>query len=141
MLRMLEAQAPAKQTTANTIAILSSRLNASLIEDRRAAVLGLRSFANEYPASVASDSLHGLLRCLSTDLEDVDTIELVLDTLLKLLNHSPNGVSSTQICTPILTLRSQKPARIYLYWWQTRLLKYDSLLSLSQLKLSRFRTM
>ena len=102
MLRMLEAQAPAKQTATDTIAVLSSRLNASLIEDRRAAVLGLRSFANEYPASVASCSLHGLLRCLSTDLEDVDTIELVLDTLLKLLNHSPDGVSSSSICSSIL---------------------------------------
>lgn len=92
MLRMLEAQAPAKQTATDTISTLSARLNnATLLEDRRAAILGLRSFAKEYPASVASGALRGLIGCLTNDLEDVDTTKVVLETLLMLFN--PNGES------------------------------------------------
>ncbi|OCL05648.1 hypothetical protein AOQ84DRAFT_224663 [Glonium stellatum] len=92
MLRMLEAQAPAKQTATDTIVTLSSRLaSATLLEDRRAAILGLRSFAKEYPASVASGSLRGLISCLTKDAEDVDTIKVVLETLLMLFN--PNEQS------------------------------------------------
>ena len=90
MLRMLEAQAPAKQTATDTISTLSSRLNnATLLEDRRAAILGLRSFAKEYPASVASGSLRGLIGCLTKDLDDVDTIKVVLETLIMLFNPNP----------------------------------------------------
>ncbi|KAF2488397.1 intracellular protein transport protein [Lophium mytilinum] len=92
MLRMLEAQAPAKQTATDTISTLSSRLtNATLLEDRRGAILGLRSFAKEFPASVASGSLRGLISCLTKDAEDVDTIKVVLETLLMLFN--PNETS------------------------------------------------
>jgi hypothetical protein len=44
MMRVLEAQAPPKQTATDTISTLSSRLSsATLLEDRRAAILGLRS--------------------------------------------------------------------------------------------------
>jgi hypothetical protein len=92
MLRMLESQAPAKQTATVTISTLCSRLNnATLLEDRRAAILGLRSFAKEYPASVASGSLRSLIGSLTKDLEDVDTIKVVLETLLMLFN--PNAGS------------------------------------------------
>jgi hypothetical protein len=62
MLRMLEAQAPAKQTASDTINTLSGRLgSATLLEDRRAAIHGLRAFAKDYPASVASGSLRALI--------------------------------------------------------------------------------
>ncbi|KAF2229703.1 hypothetical protein EV356DRAFT_374176 [Viridothelium virens] len=89
MLRMLEAQAPAKQTATDTINTLSGRLNnANLLEDRRAAILGLRSFAKEYPASVASGALRGLISSLTKDGEDVDTTKVILETLLMLF--SPN---------------------------------------------------
>ncbi|CAI6326628.1 unnamed protein product [Periconia digitata] len=95
MMRMLEAQAPAKQTATDTISTLSGRLaSATLLEDRRAAILGLRSFAKEYPASVASGALRGLIACLTKDVEDVDTIKVVLETLLALFNpdeHSPEA--------------------------------------------------
>ncbi|OCK81551.1 intracellular protein transport protein-like protein [Lepidopterella palustris CBS 459.81] len=92
MLRMLEAQAPAKQTATDTISTLSSRLtSATLLEDRRAAILGLRSFAKEYPASVASGALHALISCLTRDAEDVDTIKVVLETLLMLFNPNENS--------------------------------------------------
>jgi len=85
MLRILESQAPAKQTATDTIQTLSSRLStATLLEDRRAAILGLRSFAKLYPASVASGALRDLIGCLRRDGDDSDTIKVVLETLLML---------------------------------------------------------
>ncbi|KAL8413776.1 hypothetical protein RB594_005135 [Gaeumannomyces avenae] len=81
--------APAKQSVGETISVLSGRLgSATLLEDRRAAILGLRSFAKQYPASVASGALRSLIGCLSKDGEDVDTVKGVLETLLMLF--SPN---------------------------------------------------
>lgn len=83
------ATAPAKQSVSETITVLSGRLgSATLLEDRRAAILGLRSFAKDYPASVASGALRSLIGCLSADGEDVDTVRVVLETLLMLF--SPN---------------------------------------------------
>ncbi|KAF2020929.1 hypothetical protein BU24DRAFT_337758 [Aaosphaeria arxii CBS 175.79] len=103
MLRMLESQAPAKQTATDTISTLSSRLaSATLLEDRRAAILGLRSFAKEYPASVASGALRGLIACLTKDAEDVDTIKVVLETLIMLFN--PNEHSRQDNITILLDL-------------------------------------
>ncbi|KAL7892600.1 p115 like vesicle tethering protein [Trichoderma sp. SZMC 28014] len=84
--------APAKQSVGDTISVLSGRLgSATLLEDRRAAILGLRSFAKDYPATVASGALRGLIGSLTKDAEDVDTIKVVLETLLMLFN--PNKES------------------------------------------------
>jgi hypothetical protein len=95
MMRVLEANAPPKQTATDTISTLSSRLaSATLLEDRRAAILGLRSFAKEYPASVASGALRGLIASLTKDADDVDTLKVVLETLLMLFHpdeHSPEA--------------------------------------------------
>ncbi|KAI0428174.1 p115 like vesicle tethering protein [Xylaria sp. FL1042] len=89
MFSSIAAAAPAKQSVGDTITVLSGRLgSATLLEDRRAAILGLRSFAKDYPASVASGALRSLIGCLSTDGEDVDTVRVVLETLLMLF--SPN---------------------------------------------------
>ncbi len=97
---------PPLQTATATIDTLSGRLqSATLLEDRRAAILGLRSFAKQYPASVASGSLRELIATLRRDglgeasprskidsqrndegTGDVDTIRLVLETLLMLFN-------------------------------------------------------
>ena len=80
---------PAKQSVGDTISVLGGRLSsATLLEDRRAAVLGLRSFAKDYPATVASGALRGLIGSLAKDGEDVDTVKVVLETLLMLF--SPN---------------------------------------------------
>ncbi|CBF88948.1 hypothetical protein AN0706.2 [Aspergillus nidulans FGSC A4] len=87
MFRILESQAPAKQTATDTINILTNRLqSATLLEDRRAAIQGLRSFAKIYPASVASGALRPLISSLRNDREDVDTIKVVLETLLMLFS-------------------------------------------------------
>ncbi|PGH09392.1 hypothetical protein AJ79_05704 [Helicocarpus griseus UAMH5409] len=92
MFRILESQAPARQTATDTINTLSSRLqNATLLEDRRAAILGLRSFAKEYPASVSSGALRPLIHSLRNDAEDVDTIKVVLETLLMLFSPDENS--------------------------------------------------
>lgn len=67
------------QTATETITNLSLRLaSSSLLEDRRAAILGLRSFAKDFPASVASEALRGLIGSLSKDGDDVDTVKVVL---------------------------------------------------------------
>ncbi|KAI0545188.1 p115 like vesicle tethering protein [Xylaria curta] len=89
MFSSIAAAAPAKQSVGDTITVLSGRLgSATLLEDRRAAILGLRSFAKDYPASVASGALRSLIGCLSSDGEDIDTVRVVLETLLMLF--SPN---------------------------------------------------
>ncbi|KAL8692134.1 MAG: hypothetical protein Q9218_002776 [Villophora microphyllina] len=87
MFRILEAQAPAKQNATATITTLCGRLqSATLLEDRRAAILGLRSFAKQWPASVASGGLRNLISCLNKDIEDVDTTKITLETLMMLFN-------------------------------------------------------
>ncbi|KAF2099558.1 intracellular protein transport protein-like protein [Rhizodiscina lignyota] len=95
MLKRLET--PAKQTATDTISTLSSRLSsATLLEDRRAAILGLRSFAKEYPASVASGSLRDLISSLNKDADDVDTIKVVLETLLMLFNPDERSPEASE---------------------------------------------
>ena len=94
MFRILESQAPAKQTATDTIDVLSNRLqSATLLEDRRAAIQGLRSFAKLYPASVASGGLRSLISSLRNDGEDVDTTKVVLETLLMLFTPDESSVS------------------------------------------------
>lgn len=96
MFRILESQAPAKQNATDTINTLSGRLqSATLLEDRRAAILGLRSFAKIYPASVASGALRNLISSLSKDVEDVDTSKSILETLLMLFNPDESSVRET----------------------------------------------
>ena len=95
MFSILEKQAPARQNATSTIATLSGRLqSATLLEDRRAAILGLRSFAKVYPASVASGGLRNLISCLNNDAEDVDTTKIILETLLMLFNPDESSVGN-----------------------------------------------
>jgi hypothetical protein len=124
---------PPLQTATATIDTLCGRLqSATLLEDRRAAILGLRSFAKQYPASVASGSLRELITTLrrdglgeatgSKDKDadtngvdeggDVDTIRLVMETLLMLFNPDKNSPEAgdeiaffladefSMVCTP-----------------------------------------
>lgn len=100
---------PPMQTATATIDSYSARLqSATLLEDRRAAIEGLRSVAKQYPASVASGSLRELILTLRRDGlgetgkkdrdarqggdgGDVDTIRLVLETLLRLFEPEPDS--------------------------------------------------
>lgn len=100
MQRMLESRAPARQTATETIATLSSRLqSATLLEDRRAAIQGLRSFAKLYPASVASSGLRDLVACLRRDADDLETIKIVLETLLGLFDPDANSDEASEEIT------------------------------------------
>ena len=91
------AATPAKQSVSDTITVLSGRLgSATLLEDRRAAILGLRSFAKEYPASVSSGALRSLIGSLSKDGEDVDTVKVVLETLLMLFNPNQDSPEASE---------------------------------------------
>lgn len=96
MFKLLESQAPTKQNAESTISTLSGRLqSATLLEDRRAAILGLRSFAKLYPASVASGALRNLISSLNKHVEDVDTTKIILETLLMLFNPDESSVSDS----------------------------------------------
>lgn len=114
MLRILESQAPAKQTATDTISTLSSRLtSATLLEDRRAAVLGLRSFAKQYPASVASGALRDLITGLRRDGEDSDTIKAELETILGLFEPDANSPeASDEITLWLADEFSQRPDNV-----------------------------
>lgn len=91
------ATTPAKQSVSETIKVLSGRLNsATLLEDRRAAILGLRSFAKEYPASVASGALRCLIGSLTKDGDDVDTVKGILETLSLLFNPDQNSPEASE---------------------------------------------
>ena len=100
MLRILESQAPAKQTASDTINTLSNRLqSATLLEDRRAAILGLRSFAKLFPASVASGALRDLISSLRKDADDSDTTKVVLETLLMLFAPDEKSTEASEEIT------------------------------------------
>ena len=100
MQRILESRAPARQTATDTIQTLSSRLqSATLLEDRRAAIQGLRSFAKVYPASVASAGLRDLVACLRRDAEDLDTIKIVLEALLGLFDPDASSDEASEEIT------------------------------------------
>jgi intracellular protein transport protein USO1 len=100
MMRILEAQAPARQNATDTIQTLSGRLtSATLLEDRRAAILGLRSFAKLYPASVASGGLRDLIAALRKDADDSDTIKIVLETLLGLFEPDEKSTEASEEIT------------------------------------------
>ena len=141
MFGILQSQAPAKQTATDAISILSNRLlNGRLLEDRRAAILGLRSFAKEYPASVASGALRSLIGSLSTDGSDVDTVKIVLETLLMLFSPNKNSVGRAQvICMKMIVsadqiwLSSPKRQKSYRSGLLTSSLKYGHDIYIAQL--------
>ena len=99
-MRILEAQAPARQNATDTIQTLSGRLaSATLLEDRRAAIQGLRSFAKLYPASVASGALRDLIAGLRKDVEDSDTVKILLETLLGLFEPDEKSPEASEEIT------------------------------------------
>lgn len=88
------AQGLQKQDATSTIQTLCLRLSSgTLLEDRRAAIQGLRSFARDYQELVASEGLRGLIRTLDRDREDRDSVKAVLETLLTLFVKDVANVS------------------------------------------------
>ncbi|ODV90239.1 hypothetical protein CANCADRAFT_15653, partial [Tortispora caseinolytica NRRL Y-17796] len=77
---------PKQQSASETISKLCDRLShATHLEDRRAAVMGLKGFSREYRESVIAGGVKPLIMELHRDTEDLDTAVLVLETLSILL--------------------------------------------------------
>ncbi|ANB11040.1 Uso1p [Sugiyamaella lignohabitans] len=89
---------PKPQTASVTITKLCDRLqHSTLLEDRRAAVLGLKGFSREYRETVAAGGLRGLISALHRDSEDAETCRATLETLLILF--MPDELSEDQATT------------------------------------------
>ena len=56
--------------------------NATLIGDRRSAILGIKAFSRQYREAVIASGLKPLLNTLKKDQEDEKTIKAILETLL-----------------------------------------------------------
>lgn len=69
------------QSPSDTISKLCDRLeSATLIEDRRAAVLSLKGLARQYKSDV-SKSLKGMLLVVEDEIDDVDLLKASLETI------------------------------------------------------------
>ncbi|KAK9452620.1 p115 like vesicle tethering protein, partial [Dipodascopsis uninucleata] len=90
---------PKPQTTSasHTITKLCEQLqNATLIEDRRAAVLGLKGFCRGYREQVVAGGLRGLVNALRRDGADADILKASLEALL-LLCLKDKSAATTEI--------------------------------------------
>lgn len=69
-----------QQSPQEVIETLCGRLGANtLLEDRRAAVSGLRSFAREFKTLVGSQGLDGLVSVIKNDKDDVELLKNALE--------------------------------------------------------------
>lgn len=76
-------QPPKAQSADETIPTLCDRVeNATLIGDRRSAILGLKSFSREYRETVVALGLKPLLSTLRRDYVDESSVKAILETLL-----------------------------------------------------------
>lgn len=76
-------QPPKVQSVEETIPTLCDRVeNATLIGDRRSAVLGLKAFSREYREAVIASGLKPLLNTLKHDYIDESSVKAILETLL-----------------------------------------------------------
>ncbi|CDK25740.1 unnamed protein product [Kuraishia capsulata CBS 1993] len=79
---MAPVSASAKEVE-NSIGTLSDRLaHSTLLTDRRAAVLGLKSYSRQYRENVIASGLKALLATLKSDLMDTEICKAILETLL-----------------------------------------------------------
>ncbi|KAJ2799183.1 Vesicle-mediated ER to Golgi transport protein, partial [Coemansia helicoidea] len=79
-----------QQTPGETIQRLADRVATStLLEDKRAAVLGLKGLSREYKQEVGDASLAALLTVLKEDSEDQNLLKAVLETLSNLCAQEP----------------------------------------------------
>ncbi|SJM86905.1 related to Intracellular protein transport protein USO1 [Zygosaccharomyces bailii] len=76
-------QPPKIQSAEEAIPTLCDRVeNATLINDRRSAVLGLKAFSREYRESVVAAGLKPLINTLKRDFVDENSVKAILETLL-----------------------------------------------------------
>lgn len=89
---LLGSLQPEKQKVDDAINVVCDRLeHATLLQDRRAAVLSLKGFAREYKEAVTAGGLRGLLKSLTIDQEDDETLKATLDCLLALFTIDERG--------------------------------------------------
>ncbi|KAI9506876.1 Vesicle-mediated ER to Golgi transport protein [Coemansia spiralis] len=80
-----------QQSAAETIQRLADRVETStLLEDRRAAVLGLKGLSREYKKDVGEAALPALLKVLKEEREDQNMLKAVLETLTNLCTRAPS---------------------------------------------------
>ena len=84
-MELLTSLKPERQNVDAAIQVVCDRLeHATLLEDRRAGVLSLKGFAREYKEAVTAGGLRGLLKSLTVDREDEETLKATLECLLLL---------------------------------------------------------
>lgn len=84
-MELLTSLKPERQSVDAAIQVVCDRLeHATLLEDRRAGVLSLKGFAREYKEAVTAGGLRGLLKSLTVDREDEETLKATLECLLLL---------------------------------------------------------
>ncbi|KAK9368764.1 p115 like vesicle tethering protein [Lipomyces kononenkoae] len=82
---LAQTQPKQNNTATDTITKLCDRLlNSTLLEDRRAAVLGLKGFCRDYREAVVTGGLRGLIAELQRDRLDTETVKATLETVLLL---------------------------------------------------------
>lgn len=90
-------QPPKVQSVDETIPTLSDRAeSATLIGDRRSAVLGLKAFSRDYREAVIASGLKPLLNTLKRDYEDESTVKAILETLLILFIRGDGSTDLTR---------------------------------------------
>ena len=99
-----EAYKPVQQDGVETVDKLSQRLlNAALLEDRRAAVLGLKGLAKDFKLHVGTNAMSTLVSILKNDILDTEIVTASLETLVilckcdNIADPSDLGVMFTEI--------------------------------------------
>lgn len=107
---LLSQTQPKQQSAYETITKLCDRLlHSNLIEDRRAAVLGLKGFSREYRETVAAGGLRGLISALQKDHEDPETCRATLETLIVLFIRGQDPENSEESEQTRKARRAQGP--------------------------------
>ncbi|KAM3163868.1 Uso1p [Lachancea thermotolerans] len=90
-------QPPKIQSAEETIPTLCDRVeNATLISDRRSAVLGLKAFSRDYREAVIASGLKPLISTLKKDSIDEDSVKAILETLLILFIRGEGDADLTR---------------------------------------------
>ncbi|SCU94397.1 LAME_0F07316g1_1 [Lachancea meyersii CBS 8951] len=90
-------QPPKVQSVDDTIPTLCDRVeNATLLSDRRSAVLGLKSFSRNYREAVIASGLKPLITTLKKDVADEDSVKAILETLLILFIRGEGNADLTR---------------------------------------------
>ncbi|SCV05938.1 LANO_0H18492g1_1 [Lachancea nothofagi CBS 11611] len=90
-------QPPKTQSVDDTIPTLCDRVeNATLLSDRRSAVLGLKSFSRGYREAVIASGLKPLISTLKKDVADEDSVKAILETLLILFIRGEGNADLTR---------------------------------------------